>query len=83
MVVISTSDNKSFSPNKEKEYVITAGTDDIFYKKAENSLLLYVLQPSAVPLEFNSKIIIEQIDISGPEKGKLRSNYQKEGLEKF
>ena len=63
VVVLSSSKNKIFTPDKRQEYVYTAFTDMIFYEVVSDTLKLYVRNLADEPPKFSTNKIIQQIEL--------------------
>ncbi|MEM6737973.1 MAG: hypothetical protein AAF620_18085 [Bacteroidota bacterium] len=83
VVVISKSKRKIFDPNKRKEYVFTAATSRILYKQTLDSLVLYVNVPTIVPFNFETNVIIQQIETDNQKRQLLLKNHKDRGIKIF
>ena len=80
ITVVSKSDNKSFEPNDDNEYVFKGSP--IFYNFINDTLNIYVPLESKKPIGMTTKIKINQIVLSNPKLMNLMHDYKEKGLRK-
>jgi len=82
VIVISKSPSKEFEPDDKYDYIYKWDAD-FFYKYNNDTLVVYVYKKSQIPMRFDSKITINQNELSNPEMMDLYDNYEDRGLRKL
>ncbi|NIR62214.1 MAG: hypothetical protein GWO41_00575 [candidate division Zixibacteria bacterium] len=67
------------SPDSKEDYIYPQ--DFLPYKFANDTLTVYVRKTSPIPPDFDSDIIIRQVELPNPEMMDLYTNYAEKGLE--
>ena len=81
IVVVSTLYDEKSVPDTTNDYIFL--DPEIFYKVNHDTLYVYTMSKAKEPNNFNSKIKVNQIELSNTEKMDLigNDNYKKQGLE--
>ncbi len=81
LIIVSTSSDQDLELDSIKSLVFHG--DSFFYKFVNDTLNLYVSKESPIPKGFNSKIKINQFELTNPYMMELWENYSEKGLKKI
>ena len=84
LAIITQSSKSDLEPDSNKDYIFDLSSP-VFYKNIKDSIVVYTYTRSKFPRNFNSKIKVEQIELSNPKMMNLikDQNYIKLGLKKI
>jgi len=79
IIIVTKTPGKIFEPNEKNDYVYK-GLLSFFYEFHNDTLDIYTRRKSKIPESFDSKVVINQIEISNAEMSGLYTNYKSMGL---
>jgi len=72
ITIVSQSSEELYEPDKNREYSYNE-LEPGFYRFANDTLWLYVLDPSPVPEQMSTRITVIQVELNGPEWHELNN----------
>ncbi len=82
ITIISTTNDNNFDKSSEFDFIFNDNYE-LFYRLEDTVLLIWVDKKVLYPNNFNSKIIVKQIVLWGPQWTQLRDNMHSNGVNKF